>query len=197
MPIKPARLRVEVAAPCSEDWTKMTGDDRVRFCDHCRQNVYNLSAMTEADARQVLEGPRVCVRFFARGDGTVITRQCPPMLEGARRRLVAFTAGMVPLAAGFWGAVAWLNGVFRSPPVVVGNMGAPARRTTPAPPAPLMGTPPPSRHPAPRPQPEEVMGVPPLPDPPKHRRRHLVGKPKLKDDDGPAPSLMGAALVKQ
>src|SRR6187551_731520 len=69
---------IKIPRPCPADWDQMRGDDRVRFCQHCSLNVYNLSAMTRADAQRLVtetEG-RVCVRFYQRADGTVITRDC-------------------------------------------------------------------------------------------------------------------------
>jgi hypothetical protein len=76
-----------VASPCSANWAEMTGDDRSRFCGKCEKNVYNLSAMTGPEAEALLrekEGD-VCVRFFQRADGTVMTADCP---VGVRRRRV-------------------------------------------------------------------------------------------------------------
>ena len=57
----------------------MEGDDRVRFCDECGLNVYNLSAMTEDAALKLVEERegRLCVRFYQREDGTVLTSDCP------------------------------------------------------------------------------------------------------------------------
>jgi hypothetical protein len=62
----------------------MAGDRRVRFCPYCRQNVYNLSGMTAAEATALLrEKERTpCVRFYRRRDGTVLTADCP---VGVRR----------------------------------------------------------------------------------------------------------------
>jgi hypothetical protein len=111
MSTKRRGLKLEVVAPCSEDWNQMSGGDDIRFCGKCRQNVYNLSELTESQASELVQGP-VCVRFFHRGDGTVITRKCSPMMEAARRRLVSLAAGtlaVLPLAVGFWGSVAWLR----------------------------------------------------------------------------------------
>lgn len=57
----------------------MVGDDRVRHCAECKLNVYNLSAMTRREAEELIasrEG-RLCVRFFRRPDGTILTRDCP------------------------------------------------------------------------------------------------------------------------
>jgi hypothetical protein len=161
MSTKRRGLKLQVVAPCNEDWERMPGGDDIRFCGKCRQNVYNLSTLTESQARELVQGP-VCVRFFHRGDGTVITRKCPPMMEAARRRLVALAAGaasVLPLAAGFWGSVAWLRKLVRSESSVLG---------TPVAPRPLMGEPVPV---PPKVAPEVMMGAPP-PRPPR-----LMGKP--------------------
>ena len=69
----------KLASPCRASWRKMQGDDRVRFCAGCSLHVYNLAAMTYEEIRTVIrekEG-RLCMRFFRRRDGTVITRDCP------------------------------------------------------------------------------------------------------------------------
>jgi hypothetical protein len=170
-------FKLEVVAPCSEDWDKMSGGDDIRFCGKCRQNVYNLSELTESQARELVQGP-VCVRFFHRGDGTVITRKCSPMMEAARRRLVALAAGVagvLPLAAGFWGSVAWLRKlVAKSDRVVMGGMRpTPPPRPTMGEPIevrgkPLMGTPPPSG-----------WGIPPEAPHPKVKKTKIERAPTL------------------
>jgi hypothetical protein len=132
-------LKLQVVAPCTEDWNQMPGGDDIRFCGKCRQNVYNLSALTESQARALVQGP-VCVRFFHRGDGTVITRKCSPMLEAARRRLVALAAGVLPLAVGFWGTVGWLRGLIHAGPRTIA-CDRPAPTVLPPAPPPMMGTP--------------------------------------------------------
>ncbi len=87
--------RVRVAAPCAASWAEMRGDDRVRFCDQCGLNVYNLSGMTRREAERLVAGrdERLCVRFYRAADGTVLTRNCPVGLRALRRR-VASVAGM-------------------------------------------------------------------------------------------------------
>ena len=80
---------LRVASPCEVPWETMKGDDRVRHCGACRLNVYNLSAMPRGEAEALVrdaEG-RLCVRFFRRADGTVLTQDCPVGLEKVRRRL--------------------------------------------------------------------------------------------------------------
>ena len=78
---------LRIASPCSESWDGMVGDDRVRFCGGCMKNVYNVSAMSAEEAREVIEEKEgdVCVRLYRRKDGTVITSDCP---VGERRKRV-------------------------------------------------------------------------------------------------------------
>lgn len=103
---------LRVASPCKASWSAMAGDDRVRHCHLCDLNVYNLSAMTEAEAAALVrerEG-RLCVRFYRRQDGTVITRDCPVGWSAAlssMRRAVAITVvallGILSLSAALVG----------------------------------------------------------------------------------------------
>src|SRR3954469_19985825 len=46
----PVLDQIQVASPCTADWSQMTGDDRTRHCGACQKNVYNLSGMTRAEA---------------------------------------------------------------------------------------------------------------------------------------------------
>ena len=72
-------LTLEFASPCPASWDEMEGDERVRSCGECDQNVYNFSEMTEDEALALLrerEG-RVCVRVYQRDDGTSLTKDCP------------------------------------------------------------------------------------------------------------------------
>src|SRR5687768_10454604 len=72
---------IEVKQPCNASWEGMRGDDRMRFCEGCGRHVRNLSAMTRAEAEQVLEGcspnARLCVRFGRLPDGAVQTLDYP------------------------------------------------------------------------------------------------------------------------
>jgi hypothetical protein len=82
---------LRVASPCDAAWDAMEGDDLVRFCQHCRKNVYNLSGMSQREAAAFVretEG-RLCVRFYRRADGTLLTDDCPVGLRAARRWLLA------------------------------------------------------------------------------------------------------------
>jgi hypothetical protein len=99
---------VRMASPCSADWDKMIGDERIRHCSQCNLNVYNLSAMSGPEAQDLVakhEG-RLCVHFYHRKDGTILTRNCPVGLKIVMRRVsrvagIALSAAMsvAPLAA--------------------------------------------------------------------------------------------------
>ncbi len=93
-------MRFAVASPCKRDWSKMTGDDRVRFCGDCQLNVYNFSAMSQAEVLALVkerEG-KVCARFYTRPDGTVLTRDCS---VGVKRKRRTYAASLAAVAALF------------------------------------------------------------------------------------------------
>lgn len=90
---------VRVAYPCPAGWEQMAGDDRARHCVECNLNVYNLSAMTEREAEELIarrEG-RLCVRFYRRKDGTILTQDCPRGLRAAVDRLARVAGAALSL----------------------------------------------------------------------------------------------------
>jgi hypothetical protein len=80
-----------VASPCPEEWTRMDGDEKRRYCGRCRLHVYNLSAMTSSEAADLVEGRdgRLCVRFVRAHDGKVMTTDCPHQAVARRRGVFA------------------------------------------------------------------------------------------------------------
>ncbi len=95
--------RVRVASPCKADWNEMLGDERVRFCLSCEKNVYNLSSMAKDDAEALLRerlGDDLCVRFYQRADGTILTADCPVGVKKKRtKKLALAVAGAGAMAA--------------------------------------------------------------------------------------------------
>src|SRR5690348_2559659 len=70
------RLHLPIQNPCHENWDAMRQDgDAQRFCGVCDKSVHDLSALTESQARTVLDEEstkgRVCVRYKADGDGNI------------------------------------------------------------------------------------------------------------------------------
>lgn len=174
--------QIEISSPCSESWDGMRrtpGEEWVRFCGKCRQNVYNVEAMSRGRARRLIaerEG-RVCVRILRRPDGTVVTADCWARLRAARRRGLLPFLGMLVLV-GFTELIsmgvglARLKGLFGAPPAPAPRVSLPVLRT-PAPlphPVQAIGLPDP-------PEPERhLMGEKAPPAPLPHREHHLMGK---------------------
>ena len=102
---------IQVASPCSADWNEMYGNDRKRFCGDCKLNVYNLSDMTRQEAENLLmssEG-RLCVRFFRRADGTVLTKNCPVGWQAVKHRVSRVTTAAFSIFAGLFTGVLGFN----------------------------------------------------------------------------------------
>jgi len=87
---------IKIASPCGANWDEMYGSERRRFCGDCKLYVYNLSGMTRTEAEAVImkaEG-RLCVRFYRRADGSVMTRDCPVGWAKIKQRTRAFASAL-------------------------------------------------------------------------------------------------------
>jgi Carboxypeptidase regulatory-like domain len=80
---------IRIASPCPANWEQMKGDDRVRHCDACNLNVYNLAAFTEVEIRDLVANRkgRLCGRIYQRRDGTVLTQNCPVGMRAVALRI--------------------------------------------------------------------------------------------------------------
>lgn len=126
----------------------MIGTERRRFCGDCQLNVYNLSGMSQREAENLLtnsEG-RLCVRFFRRADGTILTKDCPVGWQAVKRRVSRTAAAFASMFFGIIGGLG-INGYFTKSRenVVVGLItrtedGAGKYKTPPVN-RPLMGAP--------------------------------------------------------
>jgi hypothetical protein len=108
----------------------MHGDERVRFCTHCDQKVYNLSNMTreEASALMAEQTGHACVRYYQRVDGTLLTSDCG-RVERTRFRIKAAMVSACTLL----GIVAKLTSASPGPEmamtgkIAMGTMAAPEK----------------------------------------------------------------------
>ncbi|MGA9773559.1 MAG: TonB family protein [Blastocatellia bacterium] len=121
----PPLEKIKIAAPCNAEWRWMYGNDRVRFCGQCSRNVYNLSAMTRQQAEDLIlrtEG-RLCVRFYRRADGTILTRNCAVGLQAVKdkftRTRTHIIAAILTLL-GYLGIMLWFH---RPAKALIGGMG--------------------------------------------------------------------------
>ena len=95
---------IRIASPCKANWDEMPGNEQRRFCSQCNLNVYNLSGMTRDEAENLLlaaEG-RVCVRFYRRRDGALLTQDCPVGWQAVKRRVSRTATAFVSLCAGIF-----------------------------------------------------------------------------------------------
>lgn len=126
---------IKVASPCSADWNEMTGNDRQKFCGSCQKNVYNLSGMTKDEAENLLlnaEG-RLCVRFYKRADGTILTQDCPVGWAAFKRRVSRGAAAFASLMFGILGGLginAFFNQKVKEEPPIMGKL---AYKSSPTP----------------------------------------------------------------
>ncbi|HTN92350.1 MAG TPA: hypothetical protein VL242_52135 [Sorangium sp.] len=144
---------LRVASPCNASWDEMAGDDRVRFCQHCEKNVYNLSEMPRDEAERLIRAAAgdMCVRLYLRADGTVLTADCPVGVNRRRiRNMAAAAVGGGLLAAGM--ALASASSSSR---VVMGGLVEPPPHDV----APDIGLMPPQSVPQPGAGGRAVMGI--------------------------------------
>jgi hypothetical protein len=172
---------VSVASPCSQDWNAMIGDERKRYCGDCKLNVYNLSGMSRAEAERLIlnaEG-RLCVRFYKRADGSVLTQDCPVGWQAVKRRISRTAAAFVSLIFGILGGLGFVVAMKQSKEINIGRY----LPVLPTPPNYTMGNiamPTPTPTPKPKASPEQpTMGVMALPSPkttPKQKSNVEMGK---------------------
>jgi len=130
---------IKIASPCSADWNEMYGDGRRRFCGDCKLNVYNLSGMTKDEAESLVmnaEG-RLCVRFYQRADGSVITQDCPVGWAKVKQRTRVFATAAFSLVMAILSGVFFVS-MFSGNRTTIGKLKIPFTTPTPEP-RPLMG----------------------------------------------------------
>ena len=117
---------VRVASPCPANWNEMVGDDRKRFCGQCKLNVYNLSGMRQDEAENLLlnsEG-RLCVRFYRRADGTVLTQDCPVGWKALKRKVSRTATAAFSFVVGLFGGFGF-NSAFNQASETNGEVALP------------------------------------------------------------------------
>ena len=96
------RDELPIPLPCSADWDTMTPAGKKRFCAECKKHVHDLSRMTEAEARAILDTRAdLCIRYvYDAGGNVVFDRETVPAnaLVRARRFVTAAAALALPLS---------------------------------------------------------------------------------------------------
>ncbi len=112
---------IKVSSPCPANWDAMYGDERKRFCGECKLNVYNLTGMTRDEAEQLVtnhEG-RLCVRFYRRADGSVITADCPVGWAKVKQRTRILVTAFASLVMAMFTGVFFAT-LFKKQTVIMG-----------------------------------------------------------------------------
>jgi ankyrin repeat protein len=83
-----------IQEPCKADWQSMSGNDRVRFCEHCNLRVTDLSSMTRHEAMRLVARSqgRLCVRLAQTSGGLIVAHK--DRIYGIGRRVSQLAAGV-------------------------------------------------------------------------------------------------------
>ena len=122
---------ISVDQPCPQAWDAMAGDDKNRFCTHCNRHVHDLSAMTTAEAADLIckAAGKLCVRYQPTVDGAVKTLDYAPQTPVGRWWKRCVGAAVVAAFGAGAGNIWWHRRQPPPPPVVMGVM---VIRTPPA-----------------------------------------------------------------
>jgi len=107
---------IRIASPCSANWDEMYGNERKRFCGDCKLNVYNLSGMSRKEAEDLIRNSesRLCVRFYRRPDGSILTQDCPVGWAKIKQRVSAAATAIFSLLIGLFSGIFFVS-VFARP----------------------------------------------------------------------------------
>lgn len=95
MPAKLFLKNLTIPEPCSADWNSMTGNEQVRFCEHCELSVHYLSRLTRNQAQRLVarSNGRLCIRYDQDSSGR-------PVLAPVRQKLHLISRRASRIAAG-------------------------------------------------------------------------------------------------
>lgn len=95
---------LRIASPCPISWDDMTGDERSRHCSLCSLSVFNISELSADEVTSLVakSNGRLCIRMYRRGDGTVMTSDCPTGLRAARKKVAGLAVAAVTAVLGLF-----------------------------------------------------------------------------------------------
>jgi Carboxypeptidase regulatory-like domain/Ankyrin repeats (3 copies)/Ankyrin repeats (many copies) len=106
--------QLHIASPCTVDWDSMIGNDRVRFCEHCRLSVHHGDFLTNKQLRRLIARShgRLCVNYTR---PSVETEVSFPILHKIGRRTSALAAGAFSATLGISTVTAATQPNFKQP----------------------------------------------------------------------------------
>jgi hypothetical protein len=98
---------LEIKSPCEADWDSMQGNDRVRFCGHCRLTVRDVSDLTTRQALELVHKSqgRLCLRIRPDAPAHAETSKPPEPLFKINRRAPRIAAGTFGAALGLYAGI--------------------------------------------------------------------------------------------
>jgi len=104
--------QLHIASPCSVEWDSMIGNDRVRFCEHCRLSVHHVDSLNSKQLRRLIARShgRLCVNYTRPNVANTL-----PILHKIGRRTSALAAGAFSATLGISAATAATQTSFRRP----------------------------------------------------------------------------------
>ncbi len=75
---------ITIASPCPIAWDQIGGGGRVRFCQTCQKNVFDVIEMTTVEAAAIFSDDQAlpCVRLCHDSDGRIVTADRAPGVRG-------------------------------------------------------------------------------------------------------------------
>jgi len=85
--------QLRLSSPCEVEWDSMIGNDRVRFCEHCRLSVHHVDSLNRKQLRRLIARSRgrLCVNYTQPNVQT--GPNAFPILHKIGRRTSALAAG--------------------------------------------------------------------------------------------------------
>lgn len=107
--------QLRIASPCNVEWDSMIGNDRVRFCEHCRLSVHHVDSLNRKRLRRLIARShgRLCVNYTQPNVQT--GANAFPILHKIGRRTSALAAGAFSATLGISAATAATQPNFRRP----------------------------------------------------------------------------------
>jgi len=85
-------------------WDRMKGGNKIRYCEQCRLNVYNLAEMSDREVDAIVRKStgRLCGLLYMRGDRTATLQDCPRGSIRRKFRRMMAVGGVLLLASLGW-----------------------------------------------------------------------------------------------
>jgi len=106
--------QLRISSPCDVEWDSMIGNDRVRFCEHCRLSVHHIDSLNRKQLRRLIARShgRLCVNYTR---ANVPPEVAFPILHKIGRRTSAIAASAFSATLGISTATAATQPNFKRP----------------------------------------------------------------------------------